>query len=138
MNKTTLTGRLTRDPQLHTTTNNKVATFTLAVSRRRSKSNNSNTQDADFIPVIAWGKLADVSMNYLVKGKRVLVEGRIQTRQYNANDGSKRYVTEVVAREIEFFDNKPPAPEAETLETSPEAETAFPFADSASVEEVPF
>lgn len=138
MNKTTLTGRLTKDPQLHTTANNKnVAVFTLAVSRRRSKSNNNdNTQDADFIPVIAWGKLADVAMNYLVKGKRVLVEGRIQTRKYDAKDGSKRYVTEVVARELEFFDNKPPAPEAS--EATEQPAEAFPFIDSTSVEEVPF
>lgn len=129
MNKTTLIGRLTKDPQKHTTANNKsVAMFTLAVNRRQGKSDN-NTQNTDFIPVIAWEKLADVVINNLSKGRRVMVDGRIQTRQYEAKDGTKRYVTEVVANEIEFLDSKTKTGE-ETHST--------PFVDSTSVEEVPF
>jgi single-strand DNA-binding protein len=82
-----------------------VASFTVAVNRRFSRSDQQNT--ADFIPVVAWEKLAEICGNNLIKGSQVLVEGRLQVRNYDAQDGSKRYVTEIVAQEIEFMGGKP-------------------------------
>ena len=107
MNKVILVGRLARDPEVrYTQTGKAVASFSLAVSRRFSRtSDQQNT--ADFIPVVAWEKLAEICGNNLIKGSQVLVEGRMQVRNYDAQDGSKRYVTEVVAQDIEFMGSKP-------------------------------
>ena len=107
MTKVILVGRLARDPEVrYTQTGKAVASFSLAVSRRFSRtSDQQNT--ADFIPVVAWEKLAEICGNNLIKGSQVLVEGRMQVRNYDAQDGSKRYVTEVVAQDIEFMGSKP-------------------------------
>ncbi|GLC30447.1 single-stranded DNA-binding protein [Clostridium omnivorum] len=103
MNKVVLIGRLTKDPELKFTpgTGTAVATFTLAVDRKFSK---EGQREADFIPVVVWGKPAENTANYVGKGKLVAVSGRIQTRSYDAKDGSKRYVTEVVAEEVQFLE----------------------------------
>lgn len=80
------------------------ATGTLAVDRRFKK---DGEQQADFIPVVIWGKIAESTANYCgSKGDRICVVGRIQTRTYDAKDGTKRYVTEVVAEEVEFLNDK--------------------------------
>ena len=93
MNKVILAGRLTKDPEVrYTQTGVAVASFTLAVNRRFSKE-----KVADFIPIVVWDKIAEIVGNNLVKGSQVLIEGRIQIRSYDAQDGSKRYVTEVIA-----------------------------------------
>ena len=108
MNKVILHGRLARDPELKYTTSGKaVVSFTIAVNRRHSSNNNNQGPTADFIPCIAWEKLADIVANNLIKGSEVLVEGRMQVRNYNAQDGSKRYVTEVILTEVEFCGSKP-------------------------------
>lgn len=105
MNKVTLTGRLARDPEMrYTTTGKAICTFTLAVNRRKDK---DGKQTADFIPCQAWEPLAEIIGNNTVKGSPILVEGRMQVRSYDAQDGSKRYVTEVVVNEMEFMGNKP-------------------------------
>lgn len=113
MNKVILAGRLVRDPEVrYTQTGKAVASFTLAVNRRFGR-NADQQQTADFIPIVVWDKLAEVCGNNLVKGSQVLIEGRMQVRSYDAQDGSKRYVTEVVAQELEFMGSKPtnaPAP----------------------------
>lgn len=103
MNKVVLIGRLTKDPELRFTpgTGTAVATFTLAVDRKFSK---EGQREADFVPVVVWGKSAENTANYVGKGKLVGVSGRIQTRSYDAKDGSKRYVTEVVAEEVQFLE----------------------------------
>lgn len=104
MNKVILTGRLTKDPDIRYTTSGKsVASFSLAVDRRHSSEQGPTV---DFIPCIAWTKLADWVGNYLGKGSKILIEGRLQVRSYDAQDGSKRYVTEVIASEIEFAESK--------------------------------
>ena len=103
MNKVILAGRLTKDPDVrYTQTGVAVASFTLAVNRRFSKE-----KAADFIPIVVWDRIAEVVGNNLVKGSQVLIEGRIQIRSYDAQDGSKRYVTEVIANDIEFMGSKP-------------------------------
>ncbi|MBC2582214.1 single-stranded DNA-binding protein [Clostridium sp. DJ247] len=103
MNKVVLIGRLTKDPELKFTpgTGTAVATFTLAVDRRFSK---EGQREADFIPVVVWGKQAESTANYMGKGKLIGVSGRIQTRSYDAKDGTKRYVTEVIAEEVQFLE----------------------------------
>lgn len=103
MNKVVLIGRTTADPQLRFTpgTGKPVASFTLAVDRRYKK---EGQQEADFIPIVVWGKIAENTANYVTKGKLVGVSGRIQTRSYDAKDGTKRYVTEVVADEVQFLE----------------------------------
>lgn len=97
-------GRLTRDPNVKYTQSGKAyASFTLAIDRRRSGDGN---QQADFISCVAWEKIAEVISQYCTKGKKIAVEGRIQTRSYDAQDGNKRYVTEVVVQSMEFCDSK--------------------------------
>lgn len=108
MNKVILIGRLTRDPEVRTTTTGKTVTsFTLAVDRRFVRRDNSEGQQtADFIPIVTWNKLAEICGNNLTKGRRISVEGRIQVRTYDDQNGNKRYVTEVVADDVEFLDSK--------------------------------
>ena len=97
-------GRLTRDPNVKYTQSGKAyASFTLAIDRRRSGDGN---QQADFIQCVAREKIAEIISQYCTKGKKIAVEGRIQTRSYEANDGTKRYVTEVVVQSMEFCDSK--------------------------------
>ena len=108
MNKVILSGNLTRDPEVRYTQSGKaVASFSIGVSRRFSRDNQDGTPTADFISIVAWERLAEFCGNYLVKGSKILVEGRLQARSYDAKDGTKRYVTEVVANEIEFAGAKP-------------------------------
>lgn len=97
-------GRLTRDPEVRYTQSGKAcARFTLAIDRRKSADGN---QQADFIPCVAWEKTAEVISQYTGKGRKIAVEGRIQTRSYDAKDGTKRYATEVVVQSMEFCDSK--------------------------------
>ena len=103
MNKVVLIGRLTKDPELKYTpgSGTAVTTITLAVDRRFSK---DNQREADFIPVVIWGKSAESTAQYMAKGRLLGVSGRIQTRSYEAKDGGRRYVTEVVAEEVQFLE----------------------------------
>lgn len=105
MNKTTLVGRITRDPELKFTpgAGTAVTTFTLAVNRKFKK---EGQPEADFIPVVVWGKMAENVAQYMSKGRQIGICGRIETRSYEAKDGTKRYVTEVIAEDVEFLGNK--------------------------------
>lgn len=105
MNKVIILGNLTKDPELNTTNNGiSVCRFTLAVSRRFS--NSEGEREADFIPVIVWRGQAENCAKYLKKGSKACVTGSLQVRSYEAQDGSKRYSTEVVAEEVEFVSSK--------------------------------
>lgn len=105
MNKIILMGRLTRDPEVRVTPSEKtVCTFNLAVDRQFA--NQSGEREADFINIVVWGKAAELCGNSLAKGNRLLVEGRLQLRNYVAKDGTKRYVTEVIANNVEFVERK--------------------------------
>lgn len=104
MNHVVLIGRLTKDPEVCCTqSGTPVGTFTLAVDRRVAK---DKPKEADFIPCVVWSKTAEVVGNYCKKGKQVAVEGRIQTRTYDAQDGTKKYVTEVVVSHLELIGNR--------------------------------
>lgn len=105
MNKIILLGRLTKDVELRYTqaSNTAVASFTLAVNRRFVKE--GEERQADFINIVAWNKLAETSSNYLKKGMQVVITGRLQNRSWDDEQGQKRYVTEVIAEELEFVDS---------------------------------
>ena len=117
MNKVILIGNLVRDVELTTTPNGvSVAKFTLAVNR--TFTNSSGDHEADYPNIIAWRDLADRCAQYLSKGKKAAVVGMLQTRSYEV-EGQKRYVTEVVASEVEFLTPKgesqqPAAPQGNT------------------------
>lgn len=105
INRVVLIGRLTKDPELRYTPNGiAVTTFTLAVSR--SYANQNGERQADFINIQAWRKTAENVANYLSKGSLVGIDGRIQTRNYEGQDGKRVYVTEVVADTVQFLESK--------------------------------
>lgn len=112
MNKVFLTGNLTKDPEL-TTTNSGISLckFTLAVQRRFA--GNDGEREADFLPIIAWRGLADNCYKFLKKGSKAGVTGSIQTRQYDAPDGTRRFITEITADEVEFLSTRNGGEEAE-------------------------
>ena len=103
MNKTVLVGRLTRDPELKYTAGagTAVATFTLAVDRTFKK---DGQPEADFIPIVVWGKAAESVSKHTAKGKLIAVSGRIQTRNYEHKDKGTVYITEVVSEEVKFLE----------------------------------
>ena len=103
LNRVILIGRLTRDPELRYTPNGTAVTsFTVAVNRKFKR------EEADFIPIVVWTKLAELCANYLSKGRLVAVEGRMQVRTYEAQDGQKRWVTEVIGDDVRFLDKGGP------------------------------
>ena len=106
MNKVILMGRLTRDPEVRytQTSNTLVASFSLAVNRRFARQ--GEERQADFINIVAWGKLGEFCSKYFKKGQQVGIIGRIQTRTWDDEQGQKHYVTEVVAEEVYFIGSK--------------------------------
>ncbi|MBO4569807.1 MAG: single-stranded DNA-binding protein [Clostridia bacterium] len=105
MNKVVIIGNLTKDPEL-TTTNNGInfCRFTVAVGRNFTSSDGE--RETDFLPVIAWRNQADNCYKYIKKGSKVAVVGSVQTRNYEGNDGQRRYMTEIVAETVEFLTTK--------------------------------
>jgi single-strand DNA-binding protein len=105
MNKVILVGNLTRDPELITTSNGvSLCRFTLAVQRRFA--GQDGEREADFVNIVVWRAQADNCYKYLKKGSKCGVVGSLQTRSYDAQDGTKRYSTDVVAEEVEFLSTK--------------------------------
>lgn len=105
MNKVTLLGRLVKDPEVRYVQSGKcVAQFTLAVGRPFKDADGN--KETDFIPVVLWGKPAELVGNSCQKGHRLLVDGRLQIRSYDAKDGTKRWVTEIIANSVEFIERK--------------------------------
>ena len=106
MNKVVLMGRLTRDPEVrYTQTNNTlVASFSLAVNRRFAKQ--GEERQADFINVVAWSKTGEFCSKYFKKGQQVLVEGRIQNRTWEDQNGQKRYATDFIVEQAYFADSR--------------------------------
>lgn len=131
MNKVTLVGRLVRNPELKFTPGNgtAVVTFTLAVNRKFKR---EGQPDADFLPVVVWGKMAEVTAQYTAKGRQVGICGRIEVRSYEINDGTRRYVTEIIAEEVEFLTSRPPASENSNMpeygnDVTPVEDEEIPF-----------
>ena len=106
MNKVILIGNLAADPESRTTQSG-IAQCTLRLAVQRRFANQQGVREADFFNVICWRQTAEFCSRYLSKGRKIAVEGSLQTRSYDAQDGSKRYVTEVVADNVEFCDSRP-------------------------------
>lgn len=103
LNRIVLIGRLTRDPELRfTSSGTAVANFTLAVDRQRP--NSQGEREADFIRIVVWGKQGETCANYLGKGRLVAVDGRLQVRTYQGQDGQNRTAAEVIAENVRFLD----------------------------------
>lgn len=103
LNRVILIGRLTRDPELrYSPAGVAITQFTLAVDRPFT---NNGEREADFIPVVTWRQLAETCANYLRKGRLTAVEGRIQVRNYENNEGKRVYVTEVIADNVRFLES---------------------------------
>lgn len=104
LNRVVLVGRLTKDPELrYTPSGVAVTTFTLAVERNYT--NQQGEREADFIPIVTWRQLAELCANYLKKGRLTALEGRLQVRHYENQEGRRVYVTEVVADNVHFIDS---------------------------------
>jgi single-strand DNA-binding protein len=128
MNRVTLIGRVTKDTELITTTNGvNIAKNTIAVNRKFR--NADGEYEADFINIVAWRNVADLLDKYVKKGDRIGIIGSIQTRSYDAQDGSRRYVAEVVVDELEFLENKNNNNESEVsnLKLEPISDDDLPF-----------
>lgn len=105
LNRVVLIGRLTRDPELRYTPNGvAVTTFSLAVDRDRK--NAQGEKETDFINIVTWRQLAELCANYLSKGKLAAVDGRLQIRSYEGQDGQRRTIAEVVADNVRFLSPK--------------------------------
>lgn len=135
MNKVTLIGRLTRDPEIRRTQGENsmtVARYTLAVDRRYKR---DEGQQADFISCVAFGKTGEFAEKYLHKGMKIAVNGRIQTGSYTKQDGQKVYTTDVVIEDHEFVESKqaagqntPPPASDGFMEIPDDIEDSLPFA----------
>ena len=120
MNKIVLTGRLTEDVKLVTTENGlTIANFSFAVKRDRK--NENGDYETDFFNIVAFRKLAENCQKYLKKGSQALISGSIQTRSYEAKDGTKRYITEVIANEVEFIGGFGQSTQKTEISTQPTA-----------------
>ena len=140
MNKVFLIGRLSRDPELrHTTSGTAVCQINVAISRPVAQGSEPQT---DFINVVVWNKQAENVAKYLAKGRQIAVEGRIQTRNYDNNEGKKVYVTEVLANNIQFLESKSASVSEVSFEGNNSSDTASsyfaPTSETVSVEKDPF
>lgn len=101
LNRATIIGNATRDPELRTTPNGKsVASFAVATNRRYTDASGEQREEVQFHEIVAWGKLAEIVSQYIQKGSKVYAEGRIQTRHWEGQDGNKRERTEIIAENI--------------------------------------
>lgn len=129
VNKAIVSGRLTHDPEIRFTQSGKtVCTFQIAVNRYSGEK-----KETEFLPIVAWNKLGEACSNHLFKGREVLIEGYIQVRNYEMQDGSKRNATEIVAQNIKFFGQK-----KKNEEKKESAFGADSFGQEFPDEEIPF
>jgi len=143
LNKVMIIGRLTRDPELRNTPNGKaVATLSLATNRIWIDAQGQKQKQSEFHNIVMWGKLAEIANQYLRKGGKVYVEGRLQTREWTGQDGVKRYRTEVVGDNMIMLDSKgagtPGSPMGASDNSSvPEAPQEV-IEEEVKVEDIPF
>lgn len=125
LNKVILIGNLTAAPELKQTPSGvQVVSFTIAINRRyQSKNQTEGQQTADFISIVAWRQTAEFVSRYFNKGKPILVCGALQSRAYTDSKGNKRYVTEVVADEVGFVENKATEENSAPASYTPDAYT---------------
>ena len=142
VNKAILVGRLGKDPELrYTTGGTPVARFSLATSETWTDKNGERQERTQWHNIVAWNKLADICNQYLVKGKQVFIEGRIETREYDDRDGNKRRITEIRARDMVMLDSRgsesresQDGPREPTSSESPSPDSTNPMGN----DEIPF
>lgn len=136
LNKVFLLGNLTRDPELrYTAQGTAVANFSIAVNRSYKASDGEFKKEVNFFKIVVWGKTGENCSNYLSKGRPVLVEGRLQNRSYETQDGQKRNTTEIVADNVQFLGTRGDNASAGASSNNGYNE---PFAGEADDEAVPF
>lgn len=149
LNKVTLMGNLTRDPEVRTTPNGQTVTsFSLALNRSWNDQQGNRQDAVEYIDIVAWGKLGEIVGQYLAKGRRAYIEGRLQTRSWEAQDGSKRYKTEVIANDLIMLDRAPSGDSSnydqkESSKPEPVAQVSGASkspvdTDEISIEDIPF
>lgn len=107
LNKAMIIGRLTRDPEARTTPQGQnVCSFGVATNRAWTDASGTKKEAVEYHNIVTWGKLAEIVSQYLAKGRRVFVEGRLQTRDWQAQDGSKRNRTEIIAENVIMLDGR--------------------------------
>jgi len=127
LNRAQIIGNLTRDPELRNTTNGQsVTNFSVATSSQWTDTSGQKQERTEYHSIVAWGKLAEICSQYLGKGRKVFVEGRLQTRDWETPDGQKRQRTEIIADNMIMLDKAPaggiaPAPVQPTASSAPEA-----------------
>ena len=144
-------GRVTKTPELRSTPSGQsVTTFNVATNRSYTDSSGQKQEKAEFHSVVAWGKLAEICSQYLTKGRRVYIEGRLQTRDWVGQDGLRRYSTETIAENMIMLDAPPGVAHAAPGRTESSAGTGSDFMTDASnggqppqpaeqtIEEIPF
>lgn len=140
LNKVTLIGNLTRDPELrYTPQGTAVCTMGIATNRSWTTEGGEKREETEFHRVVAWNKLAELCSQLLAKGRRVYVEGRLQTRQWTGQDGQQRQATEIVIEDMLILDSNGPrqtAPADVTMTPAPSTE-AQPTAEEVA-EDIPF
>ena len=155
VNKVILVGRLTRDPEIRTTTSgHTVASISLATNRFWKDKNGQKQDKTEYHNIVLWGRLGEIAGQYLTKGQETYIEGRMETRKYTAKDGTERRVTEVVAENMQLGSRpqgsagpKPPfsqpaAPQAPRPAAAPQEEIPTiqleEEQDEVKIEDVPF
>lgn len=127
LNRATIIGNLTRDPELRTTPNGQnVCNFGVATSSQWTDASGQKQERVEYHNIVAWGRLADICAQYLVKGKKVFIEGRLQTRDWEAQDGSKRTRTEIVAENMIMLDRGPGGGQMGTLSSAASSSASEP------------
>lgn len=117
LNQAQIIGNLTKEPDVRQTPNGStVATFTVATNYTWKDSNGQKQEKAEFHNIVAWGKLAEICQSYLNKGQKVYIQGRLQTRDWEAEDGSRRYKTEIIADNMIMLSSASSSPNSRTTE----------------------
>ena len=139
LNKVQLIGNLTKDPELRQTPNgSSVCSFTVATNLTWKDANGQKQDKAEFHNVVTWGKLAEICNQYLQKGKKVYLEGRLQTRDWEAEDGSKRYKTEIVAENMIMLSQANSSYEPSGSSNDYAAQPSSSGGDDISIDDLPF
>lgn len=152
LNRAQIIGNLTKDPEVRQTpTGTLVASFTVATNHTWRDQNGNKQEKAEFHNMVAWGKLAEICQNYLKKGKKIFIEGRIQTRDWEGDDGIKRYKTEIISENMIMlggrdgseggsYDNyaQPDNNFSEPSNSTPDFAAKDAGADEISIDDLPF
>lgn len=148
LNRATIIGNVTRDPELRQTTNGRaVCSFGVATNRNWTDQSGARQEQTEFHNVVAWAKLAEICSQYLAKGRKVYIEGRLQTRDWEGQDGIKRYRTEIIAENMIILDRKgapgepftaAAAAPAASAAPAPQADPAVNPDEEIRLEDIPF